>query len=212
MQNVVPVAATHLQRSFRFFEFCQACWKPWEWSTRVLWCTCEGTKLLLRGTALSVFIVWCGTDSVPTFYHTILKMVRLSPGWARNFSIWSGYWLLCQTKLTWKQRPGSCEVPESCFLSHRWSLIHFDVDPVTLQAVQVAGLRQRYDAIGACRGLQNSTQGGGSSGSQFQAETSCESVQHLATFLYPHKERCKAEDEVRVLSAQVICQQFRSLK
>eukprot|EP00434_Breviolum_minutum_P020271 symbB.v1.2.017877.t1/scaffold1334.1/size124731/11 len=74
-------------------------------------------------------------------------------------------------------------------------------DQVDLKA-KVAGLRQRYDAIGACRGLQNSTQGGGSSGSQFQAETSCESVQHLATFLYPHKERCKAEDEVRVLSAQ----------
>jgi len=74
-------------------------------------------------------------------------------------------------------------------------------DQVDLKA-KVASLRQRYDAIGACRGLQNSTQGGSSDGSQFQAETSCESVQHLATFLYPHKERCKAEDEVRVLSAQ----------
>ena len=84
---------------------------------------------------------------------------------------------------------------------------------MTLQAsVQVDSLRQRYDAIGACRGLQNPTEGGGSSdGSQFQAETSCESVQHLATFLYPHKERCKAEDEVRVVSAQVICQQSTRL-
>lgn len=62
-----PCCCHASSKEFQFFEFCQACWKPWEWSTRVLWCTCEGTKLLLRGTALSVFIAWCGTDSIPTF-------------------------------------------------------------------------------------------------------------------------------------------------
>jgi len=51
-------------------------------------------------------------------------------------------------------------------------------DQVDLKA-KVASLRQRYDAIGACRGLQNSTQGGGSSdGSQFQGGLFAELAQH----------------------------------
>lgn len=69
---------------------------------------------------------------------------------------------------------------------------------------KVADLRERYDAIGSGHAIQSPRGGGAASadGSQLCDETSSQSLQHLATFLYPKKDRCKAEDEVRVLSAE----------
>eukprot|EP00435_Cladocopium_sp_Y103_P012983 s1576_g3.t1 len=73
---------------------------------------------------------------------------------------------------------------------------------------KVADLRQRYDAIGSGHDIQSPRAGGTASpdGSQFRDETPSQSLQHLATFLYPKKDRCKAEDEVRVLSAEALCE------
>lgn len=96
MQKVVPVAA-HLQRSFSsgrraenlengLQEYFDVRARGQSYSSEAQRC-----QYLLFGVAQILFL---------HFYHTILKMVRLSPGWARNFSIWSGYWLLCQAKLT----------------------------------------------------------------------------------------------------------------
>lgn len=68
---------------------------------------------------------------------------------------------------------------------------------------KVADLRQRYDAIGSGHDIQSPRGGTASAdGSQLRDETPSQSLQHLATFLYPKKDRCKAEDEVRVLSAE----------
>ena len=76
---------------------------------------------------------------------------------------------------------------------------------ISQPGVQVADLRQRYDAIGSGHDIQSPRGGTASAdGSQLRDETPSQSLQHLATFLYPKKDRCKAEDEVRVLSAEAL--------
>ena len=80
--------------------------------------------------------------------------------------------------------------------------------------IQVADLRQRYDAIGSGHDIQSPREGGTASAgeSQLRDETSSQPLQHLATFLYPKKDRRKAEDEVRVLSAEAHCELFQDHK
>ena len=63
---------------------------------------------------------------------------------------------------------------------------------------QVEGLRQRFDALGA----GGAGRGAADSGATGFREEASESLQQIASFLYPQKEPRKAEDEVRVLSAE----------
>lgn len=70
---------------------------------------------------------------------------------------------------------------------------------------EVAHLRRTFDSLGSSRALDTEAEHGEQRDAALalqDTDASSKSLQHLASFLYPQKEPRKAEDEVRVLSAE----------